>query len=163
MGSYRRGEETCGDIDIILTRDNSDGKDHSGILRKLHRLLKKKSIITYDLSLPSDIDGLSAKYMGLCCLMDDVGKTKQRRIDILCVPYNQIGAAYIYFTGNDLFNRSIRLKARHMGYRLTNHGLFKRKSNDEWVRSRGREEDDEFLVESRSEEEIFRVLDVKYL
>lgn len=34
MGSYRRGEETSGDLDILITRDPSDGKDHT---RKLLR------------------------------------------------------------------------------------------------------------------------------
>lgn len=27
-----RGKETCGDIDILLTRPNDDGKTHSGLL-----------------------------------------------------------------------------------------------------------------------------------
>lgn len=34
MGSYRRCEETCGDLDILISRDPSDGKDHT---RKLNR------------------------------------------------------------------------------------------------------------------------------
>lgn len=38
MGSYRRGEETSGDLDILITRDPSDGKDHT---RKLNRTSKR--------------------------------------------------------------------------------------------------------------------------
>ncbi len=30
MGSYRRGKADCGDIDIMITRDPSDGKNHAG-------------------------------------------------------------------------------------------------------------------------------------
>lgn len=30
MGSYRRGEETCGDLDILITRDPTTGKDYKG-------------------------------------------------------------------------------------------------------------------------------------
>jgi DNA polymerase/3'-5' exonuclease PolX len=30
MGSYRRGEETSGDLDILISRDPSDGGTHSG-------------------------------------------------------------------------------------------------------------------------------------
>jgi hypothetical protein len=30
MGSYRRGAEDSGDVDILLTRDTSDGKTHAG-------------------------------------------------------------------------------------------------------------------------------------
>jgi DNA polymerase/3'-5' exonuclease PolX len=31
-----------------------------------------------------------------------------RRIDILSVPRDEMGAALIYFTGNDVFNRYVR-------------------------------------------------------
>lgn len=30
MGSYRRGKPDCGDIDIMITRDPSDGRTHAG-------------------------------------------------------------------------------------------------------------------------------------
>ncbi len=29
-GSYRRGKPDCGDIDIMITRNDSDGKNHLG-------------------------------------------------------------------------------------------------------------------------------------
>ncbi|KAI9886442.1 MAG: phosphoglycerate kinase [Watsoniomyces obsoletus] len=51
-----------------------------------------------------------------------------RRIDILLVPPYELGAALLYFTGNDLFNRSIRLLARKKGWKLNRHGLFSRPS-----------------------------------
>ena len=34
-----------------------------------------------------------------------------RRIDFLLVPEEEMGAALLYFTGNDIFNRSMRLLA----------------------------------------------------
>ncbi len=49
-----------------------------------------------------------------------------RRIDILLVPSAELGASLLYFTGNDLFNRSIRLLARKKGWKLNQHGLFSR-------------------------------------
>lgn len=30
MGSYRRGKTDCGDIDILISRDPSDGVTHAG-------------------------------------------------------------------------------------------------------------------------------------
>ena len=30
MGSYRRGADSSGDIDLLVTRDPSDGKTHEG-------------------------------------------------------------------------------------------------------------------------------------
>ncbi len=37
MGSYRRGEETCGDLDCLITRDPSDGKTHAGECHRGYR------------------------------------------------------------------------------------------------------------------------------
>jgi len=78
------GRETCGDIDILITRNTEDGFDHSGgwttpftsshlahssigilplILAKLHAC----GIIVADLGGESG-DELEAKYMGICRL-----------------------------------------------------------------------------------------------
>ncbi|MCJ1273731.1 hypothetical protein MMC21_001524 [Puttea exsequens] len=51
--------------------------------------------------------------------------TTWRRIDFLFVPWDELGAALIYFTGNDNFNRSIRLLASKQGMRLNQRGLWK--------------------------------------
>ena len=118
MGSFRRGQADCGDIDILLTRDTGDGKDHSGAIKELVKLLCARGSIAHTLSNPEDWNSLDAKWMGLI----NGANGKMRRIDILSVPYNELGAALIYFTGNDIFNRSLRLKARHMGYSLNQHG-----------------------------------------
>lgn len=67
-------------------------------------------------------------------------KGTYRRIDILAIPFENWGAALIYFTGNDIvrplhlaveytnsaqFNRSMRLYARKKGYSLNQRGLYK--------------------------------------
>lgn len=41
------------------------------------------------------------------------------------VPCDERGAALLYFTGNDIFNRSMRLLASKKGYGLNQRGLFK--------------------------------------
>lgn len=41
------------------------------------------------------------------------------------VPWDERGAALLYFTGNDIFNRSMRLLASKKGYGLNQRGLFK--------------------------------------
>lgn len=111
MGSYRRGQPDCGDIDCLVTRDNADGRDHSGLIQRLIEALLAQGTITYTLSNPNDWRSLDAKWMGLCR-----GSTgKMRRIDILGmqrtsrdgkilivnlgVPFDEMGAALIYFTG----------------------------------------------------------------
>jgi DNA polymerase lambda len=123
MGSYRRGDSSSGDLDILITRDPSaDGITHARVLRQLVQSLHRQGVLTHDLSIPHDWYGLEAKWMG-------VGRvdasSKHRRIDILCIPHEQYGAALLYFTGNAHFNRSMRLYARKKGYSLNQRGLFR--------------------------------------
>lgn len=53
------------------------------------------------------------------------GVSQWRRIDLLVVPWDERGAALLYFTGNDIFNRSMRLLASKKGYGLNQRGLFR--------------------------------------
>lgn len=48
MGSYRRGAETSGDVDFLITRDDSDGLNHAGVIRKLVQKLTMRGIITHE-------------------------------------------------------------------------------------------------------------------
>lgn len=50
MGSYRRGQESSGDVDILITRDTSDGITHAGILGKLVKALRSRGLVTHDVS-----------------------------------------------------------------------------------------------------------------
>ena len=69
-----------------------------------------------------------------------------------------MGAALIYFTGNDIFNRSIGLLASRKGMRLNQRGLWR-----DVLRGKGRERVTQgSLVESRSERRIFEVLGVPW-
>jgi len=53
MGSYRRGAENSGDVDFLITRNDADGLDHSGVIEKLVRRLMFMGVITHEVSLPS--------------------------------------------------------------------------------------------------------------
>ncbi|KAH7099804.1 Nucleotidyltransferase, partial [Auriculariales sp. MPI-PUGE-AT-0066] len=157
MGSYRRRKETCGDIDILITRDPKDGKTHAGVLQKLLRILHRDGIITEDLGTPHEQDSLEAKWMG-------IGRrdatSKRRRIDILTIPFDQLGAALLYFTGDDIFNRSMRLKANRMGYSLNQRGLYRNVIRDPTDRSNKLDSGE--LFASRTEREIFDALRVPW-
>ncbi|KAF9054054.1 hypothetical protein BJ165DRAFT_1435871 [Panaeolus papilionaceus] len=156
MGSYRRGSDDCGDIDVLITRPTDDGLTHRGVLPKLLRDLHAAGILTEDLALPDDPHDLECIYRGLCRLPHVPG-SKRRRIDFLSVPWKRRGGALLYYTGNDFFNRSMRLKAKSMGYSLNQRGLYK-VSRD----SRGVKFDDGVLVASETEEEIFKILDIPW-
>ncbi|KAJ3124025.1 hypothetical protein HK098_001456 [Nowakowskiella sp. JEL0407] len=119
MGSFRRGAQDCGDIDLILT--HPDGVSHAASLPPLLHALRKVNFLSDDLS-HQDPKEKSPFYKGVCCLGEG---SIHRRIDILVVPYDELGAALIHFTGNDVFNRSIRHLAGRMNMRLNQHGLFR--------------------------------------
>ncbi|TFK36111.1 hypothetical protein BDQ12DRAFT_714349 [Crucibulum laeve] len=158
MGSYRRGKADCGDIDILITRLPEDRKTHSGVLSHLLQELHAHGIITEDLALPEDPEDLEAIYRGLCKLPSE--GARRRRIDFLTVPWQSRGAALLYYTGDDIFNRAMRLKANKLGYSLNQRGLFGnvvRDPHDSRVKP-----NTGTLVASETEQEIFRVLDVPW-
>ncbi|KAJ7730231.1 DNA polymerase lambda [Mycena maculata] len=158
MGSYRRGKADCGDIDIMITRCPDDGKTHAGILHHLLEALHEAKILTEDLALPEDPFGDEAIYRGLCRL-PQFG-SRRRRIDFLTIPWKSRGAALLYYTGDDIFNRCIRLKANKLGYSLNQKGLFAGVIRD--PRNRTIKLNTGNLVASETEQEIFRLLDVPY-
>ncbi|RIA87446.1 Nucleotidyltransferase [Glomus cerebriforme] len=118
-GSYRRGSPDCGDIDIMITRNDSDGTTHLGVLTKLIEILRNQGFLTHEL-VQHNGESLSAKFMGICKLPEGI----HRRLDLFMVPYNEMGAALLSYTGNDIFNRSMRLLARKKKMCLNQHGLF---------------------------------------
>ncbi|KAL7424399.1 hypothetical protein Q5752_000081 [Cryptotrichosporon argae] len=154
MGSYRRGQDTSGDVDILITRDDADGIAHHGVLKQIIGTLTAQGIITHSLSQPTDWDALEAKWMGVGRL----GDGKHRRIDILTIPFSSWGAALLYFTGNEVFNRSLRLYARKRGYTLNQRGLYGAVHRD----AKGNKLTEGTLVASRTEQEIFDVLGIRW-
>ncbi|KAK0446787.1 hypothetical protein EV421DRAFT_1791382 [Armillaria borealis] len=159
MGSYRRGKADCGDIDIMITRcPDDDGKTHAGVLGKLLKKLREADIITEDLAVPENIRDLEAIYRGLCHLPQE--GSRQRRIDFLTIPWKSRGAALLYYTGDDIFNRALRLKANHMGYSLNQRGLWEGVVRD--PSNRTKKLNTGSIKASETEEEIFKILNVPY-
>ncbi|KAF3175936.1 hypothetical protein EYR41_003882 [Orbilia oligospora] len=154
MGSYRRGAKDCGDIDIILTKEEAGVEELHKVLEKLVEKLFDQKFLMCGLAIARHDDG--TKWHGASRLE---GEDKPwRRIDFLVVPGEEIGAAFLYFTGNDVFNRSMRLLASKKGMRLNQKGLYK-----DVVRGKNREKLNEgTLLESKDEKKIFEILGVPY-
>jgi DNA polymerase IV len=164
-GSYRRGAESSGDIDIIVTKPGTRSTSElRGFLDELVRRLEAEGFLVARLA-SSRPGGDGSKWHGCCVLPRGLGVKDDtaycpvwRRIDILLVPGTQKGAALIYFTGNDIFNRSMRLLASKKGMRLNQRGLYK-----DALRGPGRAKVTEGeLVEGRDERRIFEILGVKW-
>ncbi|KLU84060.1 hypothetical protein MAPG_03105 [Magnaporthiopsis poae ATCC 64411] len=106
-----------------------------------------------------------SKWHGCCVLpqadsnnTDNVPPSVWRRVDFLLVPETEYGAALIYFTGNDIFNRSMRLLASKKGMRLNQRGLYRNVLRGP---NRAKITTGE-LVEGRDERKIFEILGVKW-
>ncbi|ORY79298.1 Nucleotidyltransferase, partial [Leucosporidium creatinivorum] len=151
MGSHRRGQHSSSDIDFIVTRDTSDGIDHTGMIKKLWHALEARGIAHHNLTEMND-----CMLHALCSL--PVEGAKMRRVDFLGVPFDELPPALIYFTGNRYFNRSMRLKARHLGYRLNQRGLYK----DICLDRNGAAITEGTRVECRTEKDIFDKLSVPW-
>ncbi|KIJ61681.1 hypothetical protein HYDPIDRAFT_42398 [Hydnomerulius pinastri MD-312] len=158
MGSFRRGKADCGDIDILITRPTSDGRTHQGLLPALLEHLHAANILTEDLAIPDNFADLELTYRGLCKLPSP--DAKRRRIDILCVPWESRGAALLYYTGDDIFNRAMRMKANVLGYSLNQRGLYAGVVRD--PRDRRVKVCDGTIIASETEQEIFQILGVPW-
>jgi DNA polymerase IV len=153
-GSFRRGAVTSGDIDVLITKPKATLEYIRGLMMDVVvPQLFRQGFLKVSLATSSRDDG--SKWHGASALPDaDIW----RRIDLLFVPGEEIGAALLYFTGNDIFNRSMRLLASKKGMRLNQRGLFAdvlRGPNRVKVNS-GR------LVEGRDEKRIFEILGVTW-
>lgn len=160
-GSYRRGSDSSGDIDLIITKKgtNSSAKLVPFLEKLIEILYEKKFLVATLASLHtrSRSKEPGSKFHG-CCVLPSAELEVWRRIDFLLVPETEYGAALIYFTGNDIFNRSMRLLASKKGMRLNQRGLYR-----DVIRGRGRKKITEGeLIEGRDEKRIFEVLGVKW-
>ena len=118
-GSYRRGRETCGDIDILITFE--DMQPTLGFLTKLITQLTEEGVVTHQL-LVSDEQKKheNSTFEGIARLPDGI----HRRLDIKIYPRNFFAWALMHFTGSAQFNRSIRYFAKQAGFRLSDEGIF---------------------------------------
>ena len=111
VGSYRRGAQTSGDIDVIIT-----GKT-GGIYNAFVDELLKTNIILEVLSRGSSKTLVIAKLPG--------SENTARRIDFLYSPPNEFPFAILYFTGSKAFNTVMRQYALDKGYTFNEHGIYK--------------------------------------
>ena len=108
VGSYRRGAQTSGDIDVIIT-----SKSASVYKNFIDELIKQKVIIRV----------LSRGLSKTLVIAQLNGNSIARRVDFLYSPPEEFPFAILYFTGSKAFNTVMRQKAVDQGYTLNEHGL----------------------------------------
>lgn len=122
-GSYRRGAASSGDIDILLTHPKytAESEKQPKLLHAVVEHLESVGFITETLSKGD------TKYMGVCQLQksddDDEEEFLHRRIDIRLIPKDQYYCGVLYFTGSDIFNKTMRTHALEKGFTLNEYTI----------------------------------------
>ncbi|XP_066495432.1 DNA polymerase beta [Tiliqua scincoides] len=120
-GSFRRGAESSGDMDILLTHPNftSESSKQPKLLHQVVEQLEEIHFVTDTLSKGD------TKFMGVCRLPSNEEGTDYpyRRIDIRLIPKDQYYCGVLYFTGSDIFNKNMRTHALEMGFTLNEYTI----------------------------------------
>lgn len=109
VGSYRRGAQTSGDIDVILTSTNPK------IFVSFIDVLIKEKIILHVLS----------RGPSKCLVIAKIPQSSSaRRVDFLFTSPEEFPFAILYFTGSKIFNTVMRHVALEKGYTMNEHGIY---------------------------------------
>jgi len=141
VGSYRRGLQSSGDIDIIITSESEQSFKNI-----IDELIKQKIIVAVLSRGPSK-----------CLVMAKIPSSPTiRRVDFLYTTPEEYPFAILYFTGSKIFNTIMRQHAVNMGYTMNEHGLYKL-SQDKKVKG------EKVAHQFKSEKDIFDYLNLKYV
>jgi DNA polymerase (family 10) len=131
-GSLRRGRETVGDLDLLVTGKCCESEK------------QRDKVIERIVSFPG--------------IMDVIAKGENKvsfklrsglQVDVRLLPPESFGAAMQYFTGSKNHNVQLRQRAIKQGYTLNEYGLIRVEDNK--------------TVASKTEEEIYNKLGLKYI
>jgi DNA polymerase (family 10) len=144
-GSLRRGRETVGDLDILVTGNCCTNAE------------QREAVIE--------------KIVGFPGIRDVIGRGENKvsfrlrsgmQVDVRLLPPDSFGAAMQYFTGSKSHNVALRQRALKMGYTLSEYGL------DEFPPGAGKPADGSPVeggkrVAGKTEEEIYARLKLDYI
>jgi NAD-dependent DNA ligase len=110
VGSYRRGAQSSGDIDMIITSKTGE------VFKKfVDELIKEKLILEV-------LSRGNTKCLVIAKLPEE---TVARRVDFLYTIPEEYPFSVLYFTGSKIFNTVMRGRALALGYSLNEHGMSK--------------------------------------
>lgn len=131
-GSLRRGRETVGDLDILVTGPACcDDGEREGLIDHIIKLPGLMEIIA------RGENKVSFRLRG------------GMQVDVRFLSPDSFGAAMQYFTGSKAHNVALRQRALKMGYTLSEYSLSRL--------------DDNNIVASKSEEDIYAALKLDYI
>ena len=107
VGSYRRGAEQSGDIDIIITSDKQGDFDMF-----IDKFADGDNVVEF-----------LSRGNTKCLIIGKLKNNKPRRIDFMFTNEIQYPFAILYFTGSKDFNVKMRQHALSKGMSLNEHGI----------------------------------------
>lgn len=139
VGSYRRGAESSGDIDVIITSNNPNV-----FVKFIDNLIKDKIILNVLSRGPT-------KCLVITKIHNSLGKA--RRVDFLYTTQEEFPFAILYFTGSKIFNTVMRRVALEKGYTMNEHGINKMEE---------KKKGEKVNIKFTSEDDIFNFLGLEY-
>lgn len=139
VGSYRRGAESSGDIDVIITSNNPNV-----FVKFIDNLIKDKIILNVLSRGPT-------KCLVITKIHNSLGKA--RRVDFLYTTEEEFPFAILYFTGSKIFNTVMRHVALEKGYTMNEHGINKMEE---------KKKGEKVNIKFTSEDDIFNFLGLEY-
>lgn len=109
VGSYRRGAQSSGDIDVIITSKNSTVFD-----KFIDKLLESRIIVE-----------ILSRGPTKSLVITQLPGMEFRRVDFLYSTEKEYPFAVLYFTGSKYFNTAMRHVAVQKGYTMNEHGMYK--------------------------------------
>jgi len=138
VGSYRRGADNSGDIDVIITSNNKND-----FVLFVNKLLEQNIILHVLSRGPSK-----------CLVITKLNSESiARRVDFLYTSPNEFPFAILYFTGSKIFNTVMRQHALENGYTMNEHEICVIKKDKSKIKV-----NDEF----KSEKDIFEFLGLEF-
>tara|TARA_B110001450_G_scaffold125345_1_gene117982 strand:- start:20972 stop:23188 length:2217 start_codon:yes stop_codon:yes gene_type:complete len=149
VGSYRRGNDTSGDIDVLITTDVKS----SNIMNTYYNNLVQKNVVD-----PKDIIAKGPTKIMTVAIIDK----KYRHLDIFYHQKDSYPFALLFTTGSKEFNIKMRKHALEKGYSLNEQNLThktttgKKVSSKEYLQKIGKEFPE-------TEKDIFDFLNYTYI
>jgi DNA polymerase (family X) len=132
-GSYRRGRETIGDLDMLV-----DATDVTAVMDHFGRQLQVEAVVAR-----GDTKMTVRLASGL-------------QVDLRVVPTESFGAALQYFTGSKDHNVVVRGRAKQRGLKVNEWGVYRVTNGD------GEGQGAEEYIAGRTEEEVYAALDLPW-
>ena len=132
-GSLRRGKETIGDLDLLVTlpEERATPEHVSAVAEEILKYPRIQQVLARGENKVSFV------------------LSNGMQVDVRLLPPSQTGAALLYFTGSKEHNVTLRQRALKMGFTLNEYALSRLK--------------DEKPVASRTEEEIYKKLNLPWI